>query len=113
MCRDVTDGLVTLHSHSVVHGDIKGDNVLVFKLSTGPEAPILDMDGSHLEGTTADIPNQGILLSRVFLRQRLDRDWTAMSIPLVYFCAKLCLVNRSLGYRPGTSLIFGMRRGQS
>ena len=74
MCRDVTDGLVTLHSHSVVHGDIKGDNVLVFKLSTGPEAPILDMDGSHLEGTTADIPNQGILLSRVFLRQRLDRD---------------------------------------
>jgi len=74
MCRDVTDGLVTLHSHSVVHGDIKGDNVLVFKLSIGPEAPILDMDGSHLEGTTADIPNQGILLSRVFLRQRLDRD---------------------------------------
>jgi serine/threonine protein kinase len=71
MCRDVADGLVALHSHGVVHGDIKGDNVLVFERLGGLEATISDMGGSGPEGTAADFPIPG---TREFYAPECFRD---------------------------------------
>jgi serine/threonine protein kinase len=56
LSRDVADGLVALHAYGIVHGDVKGDNALVFARPTGLVAAISDFGGSCPEGSSDVIP---------------------------------------------------------
>jgi serine/threonine protein kinase len=56
LCLDVADGLVALHAYGIVHGDVKGENALVFLRSTGLVAVISDFGSSQPEGSEDTIP---------------------------------------------------------
>lgn len=60
LARDAADGLVALHAHNIVHGDIKGSNILVFDREGTRTAAISDLDHAGVKddlqlivGTTA------------------------------------------------------------
>jgi serine/threonine protein kinase len=46
LCADITSGIHCLHKYGIVHGDIKFDNVLFFKDSTGFTVKISDFSHS-------------------------------------------------------------------
>ena len=63
LARDAANGLVALHAHNIVHGDVKGDNILVFNRDGTRVAAISDLDHAGIRddlqlivGTTAFYP---------------------------------------------------------